>query len=48
LLKISDRDLKIAEELLSKSADGSLNNSYNAMLQASGALMFFYGFRPDV
>lgn len=47
LLEISERDLGLAKELLPKSFDGSLNFSYNAMLQAARALMFSYGFRPD-
>ena len=47
LLAISERDVGLAEELLPKSFDGSLNLSYNAMLQAARALMFSYGYRPD-
>lgn len=47
LLAISERDLRIAEELLPKNFDVSLNLSYNSMLQAARAFMFSYGYRPD-
>jgi len=47
LLEISERDLRLSEDILSKSYDGSLNLSYNAMLQTARALMFSYGYRPD-
>lgn len=47
LLQISERDIGLAGDILSKSFDGSLNLSYNAMLQAARALMFSHGYRPD-
>ncbi|MFH1520985.1 MAG: HEPN domain-containing protein [Candidatus Micrarchaeota archaeon] len=47
LMKISERDVELAEELMQKSCDGALNLAYNAMLQAARALMFSYGYRPD-
>lgn len=47
LLEISERDLALAEEILPRSFDGSLNLSYNSMLQAARAFMFSHGFRPD-
>ncbi len=47
LIKISERDICLAEEFLPKSFDGALNLAYNSMLQAARALMFSYGYRPD-
>lgn len=47
LIKISERDINLAEEFFPKSFDGALNLAYNSMLQAARALMFSYGYRPD-
>ncbi|MEM4335746.1 MAG: HEPN domain-containing protein [Candidatus Anstonellales archaeon] len=47
LLKISERDLRLAKEIFLKSFDGALNLAYNSLLQAARALMHSYGYRPD-
>lgn len=47
LLELAERDLKRAEKDLSdKDLDWSLAVSYNAVLQAARAWMFFKGYRP--
>ncbi len=45
-LALSKRDLKTAEKILKENQDWAFNIAYNAMLQASKALMFSKGFRP--
>jgi uncharacterized protein (UPF0332 family) len=45
-LEIARRDIETAHEVLDKSHDWSYNIAYNAMLQASRALMFSLGYRP--
>jgi len=45
-LALSKRDLQIAEKILKENQDWSFNIAYNAMLQASKALMYSKGFRP--
>ena len=48
LLKIAERDLKVAEKIFSShSLDWSLAISYNCVLQAARAWMMFKGFRPS-
>jgi uncharacterized protein (UPF0332 family) len=46
LLKLAARDLKVAEETLTVDPDWTYTITYNAILQASRALMFSEGFRP--
>jgi uncharacterized protein (UPF0332 family) len=46
LLEIAMRDLETAERTISIDTDWAYNISYNAMLQASRALMLRVGFRP--
>ena len=45
-LDIARRDIATAQDVLDKSRDWSYNIAYNAMLQASRALMFSLGYRP--
>lgn len=45
LLSIADRDVTVAEHNLELDADWSYNIAYNAVLQASRALMLKEGFR---
>lgn len=47
-LALSRRDLKIAETILKENQDWAFNIAYNAMLQATKALMYSKGFRPPV
>ncbi len=46
-LALSKRDLRIAEKMLKDDQDWAFNIAYNAMLQASKALMYSRGFRPS-
>ena len=46
LLKISKRDILVAEHLLSVNSDASFMHSYNSVLQSARALMFSKGYRP--
>ncbi|MDO9514882.1 MAG: HEPN domain-containing protein [Syntrophales bacterium] len=45
-LDLAARDLKTAKQILDQSSDWSYNITYNALLQASRALMFAEGYRP--
>ena len=45
-LEIARRDIETAESVLDKSYDWAYSIAYNAMLQASRALMFSLGYRP--
>ena len=45
-LQLARRDIETAEAILDKSYDWSYSIAYNAMLQASRALMFSLGYRP--
>ena len=42
------RDLKTAKQMLGQSQDWAYNIAYNAILQASRALMFAEGYRPTI
>jgi uncharacterized protein (UPF0332 family) len=44
--ELAERDYKTAKRMLGTSNDWAFNIAYNAMLQATRALMFFEGFRP--
>ena len=44
--ELADRDCETAKHIVSTSSDWAFNIAYNAMLQATRALMFFEGFRP--
>lgn len=46
LLDLANRDLVVAEKTLGLDADWAYTIAYNAILQASRALMFSKGFRP--
>ena len=46
LLKRAERDLNTAERMLDVDNDWAFSISYNAVLQASRALMFSQGYRP--
>ena len=46
-LDLARRDIEAAESMLEKSHDWAYNIAYNAMLQASRALMFSMDYRPD-
>lgn len=46
-LALSKRDLKIAEKMLKDDQDWAFNIAYNAMLQASKALMYSRGYRSS-
>ena len=46
-LDLARRDIETAESLLDKSHDWAYSIAYNAMLQASRALMFSMDYRPD-
>jgi uncharacterized protein (UPF0332 family) len=46
LLDLANRDLDVAEKTLSLDSDWAYTIAYNAILQASRALMFNKGFRP--
>jgi uncharacterized protein (UPF0332 family) len=43
---LATRDLKTAKQMLEQSRDWAYNIAYNAILQASRALMFAEGYRP--
>jgi len=43
---LAARDLKTAKQMLGQSRDWAYNIAYNALLQASRALMFAEGYRP--
>lgn len=43
---LATRDLKTAKQMLGQSRDWAYNIAYNAILQASRALMFAEGYRP--
>lgn len=45
-LELARRDIETSESLLDKSHDWAYTIAYNAMLQASRALMFSLGYRP--
>lgn len=45
-LKLADRDLRVARKLLADETDWGFTVAYNAILQASRALMFAQGYRP--
>jgi len=44
--ELAERDLKTAEKILAGDTDWSFSISYNAILQASRAYMFYSGYRP--
>jgi uncharacterized protein (UPF0332 family) len=44
--ELADRDCEAAKRIVGTSNDWTFNIAYNAMLQATRALMFFEGFRP--
>jgi len=44
--ELAERDYKTAKRMVGTSNDWAFNIAYNAMLQATRALMFFEGFRP--
>jgi len=46
-LALSKRDLKTSNKMLKDDQDWAFNIAYNAMLQASKALMYSKGFRPS-
>jgi len=46
LLQLAARDLKTASANLEETPDWAYSISYNAILQAGRALMFFEGYRP--
>jgi len=46
LLKISERDIKAAQNMISIDLDWAFTIAYNAILQTSLAYMNFLGFRP--
>ncbi len=46
LLLLANRDLKTARRNLDEAPDWAYSIAYNAILQASRALMFFSGYRP--
>jgi len=46
LLEVAKRDLRTAEQTLDIDIDWSYSITYNAILQASRALMLSYGYRP--
>ena len=46
LLDVANRDLRTAEQTLNVDIDWSYSITYNAILQASRALMFSHGYRP--
>jgi len=45
-LELARRDIKTAESVIGKSCDWAYSIAYNAMLQASRALMFSLDYRP--
>lgn len=45
-LDLARRDIETAESVIVKSCDWAYSIAYNAMLQASRALMFSMGYRP--
>lgn len=47
-LKIAKRDIATAKKLLGSDSDWAFSIAYNAVLQASRALMFAKGYRPSV
>ena len=44
--ELADRDCEAAKHIMGTSSDWAFNIAYNAMLQATRALIFFEGFRP--
>jgi len=46
-LKASERDLRIAREMLGKNLDWAFNIAYNSMIVAGRALMFREGYTPS-
>lgn len=46
-LEISHRDIELAEKVFEEDCDWCLSISYNAILQACRAYMFFFGYRPS-
>ena len=46
-LKLAERDLEFARNILNKNYDWAFSIAYNAMLQAVRALMFSKGYRPS-
>ena len=47
ILALADRDLKLAEFVISQNWDWAFSIGYNAALQASRAFMYAQGFRPS-
>lgn len=45
-LQLAKRDITTARKLLGSDSDWAFSIAYNAVLQATRALMFFKGFRP--
>lgn len=45
-IKLAERDIKIAQKVSSEDRDWSFTITYNAILQATRALMFVEGYRP--
>lgn len=45
-IKLADRDLRVAKKNIEEDNDWAFAIAYNAVLQASRALMFFKGYRP--
>jgi len=43
-IKLAERDIRIAKEMLGKDADWAFGVAYNSMLQAARAVMFHDGF----
>jgi uncharacterized protein (UPF0332 family) len=46
VLKLADRDLKLARKILRDDTDWAFAVAYNAVLQAGRAFMFARGYRP--
>ena len=46
VLKLADRDLRVARKLMANETDWGFTVAYNAVLQAARALMFARGYRP--
>ena len=44
---LAKRDIGFAQKIRKENFDWTFAIAYNAMLQASRALMFFYGYRPS-
>jgi len=47
ILALSDRDIKMAEFIMSQDLDWAFSIAYNATLQASRAYMYSLGYRPS-